>query len=588
MPQKHFRGARIALNYLYPSDHAPSEGLWFSLPDVAASVLLTGKIPEIVDAFKLVPLGKLSGLRAVRLGGEVEVNPLTQDLFKTVIEQRKSRAKRKEFSEEDVNRLDKALKVLANATSYGIFAEMNRQESEKKIKVQCHGLDPEPYQCSVIHPEQSGEFCFPSLASLITGAARLMLALLEHSVTRLGGTYAMEDTDSMAIVSARKGGAIPCKGGNITSRNGAEVVKALSWAQVQDIVKKFGALNPYDRKIIPGSILKIEDDNYDPKTGKQRQLHCLAISAKRYTLFIRSKNGEPTLLREKLNNNKDRWSRHGLGHLLNPTDPEASDRNWTAAVWEMIIRKACGLRATEPKFASLPAIGRTTVSSPFLMKSFEALNAGKTYTEQIKPFNFLLTAHVIPFGHPEGVDPEKFHLITPYDSDPRKWREKEWIDQHSKRRFRITTKGHCGTRQTARVKTYGDVVTEYEFHPESKCADGSGNPCERQTTGLLQRRHVKIDLIKCIGKESNSLESVDEGMIHSEQNVYTEYADPKRTEWITKIQPALKKAKLEVLVEACGKRLCRREIIELRASRKKPHRRTQQLLESILKRLGFL
>jgi len=579
---------QVALNYLYPSDHAPSEGLWFSLPDVAASVLLTGKIPEIVDAFKLVPLGKLSGLRAVRWGGEVEVNPLTQDLFKTVIEQRKSLAKRKEFSEEDVNRLDKALKVLANATSYGIFAEMNRQESEKKIKVQCHGLDPEPYQCSVIHPEQSGEFCFPPLASLITGAARLMLALLEHSVTRLGGTYAMEDTDSMAIVSARKGGMIPCKGGNITSRNGAEAVKALSWAQVQDIVKKFGALNPYDRKIIPGSILKIEDDNYDPKTGKQRQLHCLAISAKRYALFIRSKNGEPTLLREKRNNNKDRWSRHGLGHLLNPTDPEASDRDWTAAVWEMIIRKGCGLKTAAPRFAHLPAIGRTTVSSPFLMKSFETLNTGKPYAEQIKPFNFLLTAHVIPFGHPEGIDPEKFHLITPYDSDPRKWLEKEWIDQHSKKRFRITTRGHCGTRQTARVKTYGDVVTEYEFHPESKCADGSGNPCERQTTGLLQRRHVKIDLIKCIGKESNSLETVDEGMIHSEQSVYTEYADPRRTEWIVKIQPALKKAKLEVLVEACGKRLCRREIIELRASRKKPHRRTQQLLESILKRLGFL
>ena len=70
------------------------------------------------------------------------------------------------------------------------------------------------------------------------------------------------------------------------------------------------------------------------------------------------------------------------------------------------------------------------------MKSFETLNAGKTYAGQIKPFNFLLTAHVIPFGHPKGVDPEKFHLITPYDSDPRKWLEKEWIDQHGKRRFR--------------------------------------------------------------------------------------------------------------------------------------------------------
>jgi hypothetical protein len=84
------------------------------------------------------------------------------------------------------------------------------------------------------------------------------------------------------------------------------------------------------------------------------------------------------------------------------------------------------------------------------------------------------------------------------------------------------------------------------------------------------------------------LKRVDEGMVHSEQNVYTDYADPRRTEWIVKIQPALRKSKLEVLVKACGKRLCRREIIELRAGRKKPHRGTQQLLESILKRLGFL
>jgi hypothetical protein len=222
------------------------------------------------------------------------------------------------------------------------------------------------------------------------------------------------------------------------------------------------------------------------------------------------------------------------------------------------------------------------------MKSFEALNAGKPYAQQIKPFNFLLTAHVIPFGHPEGVDPEKFHLITPYDSDPSKWLQKEWIDQHSKKRFRITTQGHCGSRRTARVKTYGDVITEYEFHPEAKCADAFGNICDRQTVGLLQRRHIQIDLVKCIGKESNSLESIDEGLEHSERNVYTEYSDPRRTEWIIKIQPALKKAKLAVLVKACGKRLSRRAIIELRANRKKPHAKTRLLLTEILKKLGLL
>jgi len=489
--------------------------------------------------------------------------------------------------QEDADRLDKALKVLANATSYGIYAEMNRQETEKRVKVQCQGIDPEPYECSVIHPEHPGEFCFPPLASLITGAARLMLALLEHSVSELGGTYAMEDTDSMAIVATRHGGIIPCKGGKLLTDDGKEGIKAMTWKQVRQIVTKFEALNPYDRKVIPGSVLKIEEDNFNPKTGKLRELWCLAISAKRYALFLRPKNGEPVLLRKGINNKKDRWSRHGLGHLLNPTDPEASDRNCTAAVWDLIVRKSLGLKVKNLPFAHLPAIGRTTVSSPALMKCLESLNAGKPYSEQIKPFNFLQTCHVSPFGHPDGVDPEKYHLVSPYNPDPRRWLEKEWIDQYTGKRFRITTRGDYGSRDIARVKTYGDVVTEYEFHPESKCADSSGNPCERQTIGLLERRHIKIDQIKCIGKESNSLDNVDEGSVHSEETVYTEYADPTRNEWTTKIQPALKKAPLSALVKECGKSLSRRELIELRAGRSKPHRKTQDLLVSILKGLAL-
>ena len=186
------------------------------------------------------------------------------------------------------------------------------------------------------------------------------------------------------------------------------------------------------------------------------------------------------------------------------------------------------------------------------------------------------------------MDVEKFHLISPYDSDSRKWLEKEWIDQHSGKRFRITTKGDCGTRYAARVKTYGDVFAEYESHPEAKCADSKGNPCDRQTIGLLRRRHIKVEQIKCIGKESNSLESVEDGTLHSEVNVYTEYIDPKRTEWIVKIRPALRKPQLKTLVELCRGRLCRRELIDLRAGRSKPHRRNQSFLFEILKELGLL
>jgi hypothetical protein len=46
-------------------------------------------------------------------------------------------------------------------------------------------------------------------------------------------------------------------------------------------------------------------------------------------------------------------------------------------------------------------------------------------------------------------------------------------------------------------------------------------PSGKQTIGLLQRRHVRIDEIKYIGKESNSLEEFEAGLIHSAQNVYT-------------------------------------------------------------------
>ena len=93
-------------------------------------------------------------------------------------------------------------------------------------------------------------------------------------------------------------------------------------------------------------------------------------------------------------------------------------------------------------------------------------------------------------------------------------------------------------------------------------------------------------LVNAIGKESNSLESVDEGLERSEKNVYTNYDDPKRSEWIAKLQPALKRAKLKALIKACGKKLSRREIIELRAGRKRPHRKTQELLVGILKSFG--
>jgi len=570
---------QVAINHLYADRNDSTQALWFSLPDVVASVLLTGRIPKIVDAFRIEAHGQLKGLKSCKLRGVVKVNPRKQDFFRVVIEERKRVPDRTDISVIEKTRLDKALKVLANAASYGIYAEMHRQESDRKQNVTCRGIDAEPFQCRVAHADVPGEYCFPPLASLITGAARLMLSLLEYSVCKLGGTYAMEDTDSMGIVATEHDEMIPCAGGK------RGVIKALSWQQVKNISNQFDTLNPYNRDAVPTSILKIEDDNYDDpqKCKHQRQLYCLAISAKRYALFLRDRRGSPVLLRKGVNNKEDRWSEHGLGHLLNPTDPDSEDREWIAQAWLRMIRKSMGLPAQTISFEHQPAVGRTSITSPAVMRPLAKLNEGKKYVDRIKPFNFLMTCHVKPFGHPPGADPECFHLIAPYETDSREWLKGKWIDQYSGSDYKINTTGHHGDRHTARVKTYGEVLREYELHPESKCADPAGKPCAKQTVGLLQRRHVRIDQIKYVGKESNSLDEVDTGLIHSPENVYTEYLDRRRDEWQTKILPALRKIPPALLVKLSE--LSPTTIKDTLAGRSRPYRRNQERLAAIVRKL---
>jgi hypothetical protein len=221
-----------------------------------------------------------------------------------------------------------------------------------------------------------------------------------------------------------------------------------------------------------------------------------------------------------------------------------------------------------------------TVSSPAVIRPLAKLNEGKAYAEQIKPFNFLLTCHVKAFGHPKGADPEHFHLIAPYNNNSTQWLKMDWIDQYTGDNYRITTSGHNGITRTARVKTYGDVLREYEFHPESKCADAAENPCEKQTVGLLRRRHICIDRIQYIGKESNQLEAVDAGLIHSDKNIYTEYVNKNRDEWQMKILPALKRLPLLLLISESG--LSRRALLDIRAGRSRPHPVNQERLTVIV------
>jgi hypothetical protein len=113
-----------------------------------------------------------------------------------------------------------------------------------------------------------------------------------------------------------------------------------------------------------------------------------------------------------------------------------------------------------------------------------------------------------------------------------------------------------------------------------KCADATGKPCGKQTIGLLQRRHVQIERIKYIGKESNSLEEVEEGLVHSEENVYTLYDDPRRDDWETKVVPAMNRVPLSDLQEKT--KLSRRMLIDARTGKRRPHRTNQAKIAAAL------
>ena len=270
-----------------------------------------------------------------------------------------------------------------------------------------------------------------------------------------------------------------------------------------------------------------------------------------------------------------------VGHLLNPTDPTIEDRSWIAQAWLGIVRRSLNLETEPLPFADRVALGQITVSSPEVLRPLAKLNAGKAYAQQIKPFNFILSCHVAPYGHPIGADLERFHLIAPYERDPRKWLALPWIDQYSSKQYRVSTTLATGTRQIARVKSYGDVLEEYEFHEEAKCADASGAPCNKQTVGLLQRRRVMIERPpRFIGKESNKLEEVEEGSVPDAGDVYTEYPDSRRDEWTTNVLPLLRALPMPDLMARSG--LSRRALQMIRAGRR-PNNRNSRLLQNLIR-----
>ena len=454
----------IGVNYL-----SADRPLWFTLADCVASKLFTGKAPKVVRAIRFLAKAPQANLRAVEIAGNraFRVDPYKDDFYKRVIELRQrvkadlNEAKKlddphgHETKSLDMNQL--ALKILANATSYGIFIELNVDDADDKDAPVSIFTSQGKRTVEASQRELPGRYYHPLLATLITGAARLMLALTERLAFEHGLNWAFCDTDSMAFANTNK---LPFD----------EFV-----GRVQGICDWFVPLNPYeaDPKKGPVSILEMEDENFSTHKGKESEfepLFCFAISAKRYTLFNLDGKGKPIIRKA---------SAHGLGHYSAPYGAEEESRDerssgvrlWEEDVWRQIVSAALGDRPREVDYAFRremlrPAHGRYSATRPAVLNWFKRYNEGHPYAGQVKPFNFLLTFFARRQEDIATDDPtyewdpkfEELRPVAPFEKDIEK-ALRCIFDRNSESPDCVPTKW---------LRTVADVLRDYHRQPEYK------------------------------------------------------------------------------------------------------------------------
>jgi len=468
-------GNNIGINYC--TSNTP---LWYTLADCISSKLLTGKTPTVLEAIVFTPADTQDGLSPINITGnsEYHINPLEDDFYKRLIELRstvKDVIKHTDNPEEK-SRLDatqQALKICANATSYGIFVEVNVEQYLQAKEVICYSGN-ESFHTTSQNVEKPGKFFNPLLSTLITGAARLMLTLAECLANREGLSWVFCDTDSMGL----------CMGDLSDNSN--------LYTQVENVTQFFDKLNPYDFKK-PKQLFKLEEQNYHWETGILYPLYGYAVSSKRLCMF--NIDGATTPVMRKI-------SAHGLGHLLAPyythnTDdipsPVVSLHDlgnvslWHYDLWYYYIQtelhgnnriSLAGLPRLD-----IPVVCRYAATTPDLISWFTTYNTGKSINDQVKPFNFLLRLMMKPLSD---------HNYKPIAIFSKK--SSEIYQQVYDRETMIKI-------PVSELITYSELLDNYHIHPEAKFDNGGYD-----SVGFTTRKNITVGYVECIGKESNQWE----------------------------------------------------------------------------------
>jgi hypothetical protein len=475
----------IGLNFL-----SADEPQWFTLADVLASKVLTGRTPEVIRALRFRPKGQQKGLKPIGIAGQT-INPATDDFYQRLIIHRNAiKAKLETARAPDKPALksdEQAIKILANATSYGIFVELNVGEYVKTERMVGYGGRSHPSRFKSQTSERPGAYFHPLLATLITGAARLMLALAERQVIEQGLDWVFADTDSIAIGNTR----------NLPRDKFIETaLRVRDW---------FKDLNPYGED---SSILQLEKVDFPPDKRDNLQAldppFCLAVSAKRYVLFNRQKGS--VIVRKA--------SGHSLGHLMAPYDELPAARRerierigvplWQEDLWKEIIRAADSDRPDETRLMKMPefeapAASQYAATTPELLRWFDGYNERQPDGQRVFPFGFLLSLQAksrleMAKDEPDALSHELWRRREPRPAAP-------YFKKPNEAKDHAFDRERGGAIPASWLKSHARSLVRYHLHPETKFQGG-----EYDQRGPLKRRHVFALAQQSIGKEADNIE----------------------------------------------------------------------------------
>lgn len=513
-------GEQLPARAFYANNNQPNIGvnplrstepLWYTLADAYAAKLLTGRAPRICAAWRFEAEGEAPGITPVAIRGEAPTDPARRDPFLAMIELREQ--------VRDNKRLSQALKIIANAGCYGVYAQVDKDESAPPAPQTVYGLH-DWFQTTDAHvPEKLGRHAHAPLATCITGAARLLLAMLQMMAVEEGGCVVYMDTDSGAFAATEKGGLVPCEGGPATGPEGQACLPVLSWQQVENIKQRIQALSPYDDGV---ELLKTENDSLT------RQLYIDAASPKRYVRFNMDADGTPVIVKQ---------SDHGVA-VLDPSSlgrGNDGSRLWIGETWKRTIAADLGLpEPAAPEYHTLPCMLPHTLSTPALanliLRDYKKRGKqngwpGAPDTPAVSwPFNFMMTAGVPAMTNTD----DRVVPLLPRENNPDRWLDGLAIDKRTGERIKITTDNESpGVEDSiVQVKTIAELSADYVAHPDNTCLAPDGGSCTFQTRGLLQVRPVSFVAVRFVGKEGGQIENQMVGMIVDWGEEVAMYTDP--------------------------------------------------------------